>query len=777
LEKLLRSPLFLPVALLVLTLGMFGDVLFSTKHTLLSHGSTDVAEAFVYWRDFGFRQLRQGHVPLWDPHVFSGAPFVGGWQTALFYPLNAIYLILPLDKAIDLEIVLHVYLTGLFTAWWVARYGLHPLAMLLAATMVMFGGPFFLHIFAGHLAPIDAMAWVPLLLLVVDHLLERPQAKWVLLGIAALAMQLLAGHPQTVFNTAITLTLYGAFRLPKATEKRRTVWALGSMCLLAFGITAVQVLTGLDASAEGTRQGAVPYAFASAFSFPPENFLTWLMPDFFGDMMRMPYWGRCYLWEMSLFVGVTGITLSLYGALYGQAALRKTWIGMAALLLCLALAAHTPLFPLLYHAVPGFSKFRGHSKFIYEATLFLALLAACGLDQLLKSPRHTLRVAACLAALALLIGVLGIALYSTTVTSGEVGAWEKVVVSRFATGESYLKPEFYRSTLFLNQARSFAALQCLIAAGVLVVLAALFRLLPSVRRLGPAIAILGIVELCLFARSTIATFDLADTRFPEVDAYLAAHPGDYRILQLAVKPNNAIVANSYDIWGYDPAVLKRYAEFMTSTQGGKPDEASDDVPFNGPHPLYSMLRCRFNFTPGPQGIGAAQYRTVLPHVLLVNRYERIPNRDRIFAAMSARAFDPAQTAILETSPDPAPVESKEMGSVRLVGSTTDSLTIEAEAPHPSLLLITDAYSRGWRAVALPGSSQQHYEVLPANYILRAIPLAAGRHTLRVEYAPRGYEIGKVVSLTSILIYLGLLMGYGRRRAAFTRGLPVAHADV
>jgi uncharacterized membrane protein YfhO len=83
------------------------------------------------------------------------------------------------------------------------------------------------------------------------------------------------------------------------------------------------------------------------------------------------------------------------------------------------------------------------------------------------------------------------------------------------------------------------------------------------------------------------------------------------------------------------------------------------------------------------------------------------------------------------------------------------LTIEAELPQPAILLITDIYREGWFAKSLPGSDQATYEIMPANYILRAIPLSAGKHRLLVEYAPPAFRVGVWVSLASIMLYLGL----------------------
>ena len=83
----------------------------------------------------------------------------------------------------------------------------------------------------------------------------------------------------------------------------------------------------------------------------------------------------------------------------------------------------------------------------------------------------------------------------------------------------------------------------------------------------------------------------------------------------------------------------------------------------------------------------------------------------------------------------------------------DSYSIAADVAQPTLLLITDTYSRYWRAVALPGSSQSEYQVLLADYTLMAVPLSTGHHAIRLEYAPSGWTIGRWISLGALALYL------------------------
>jgi len=133
-----------------MTLAMFAGVLFLPGDRVLSQLGLDTSNIFVYWRQFGFDNLRSGHLPLRMPQVYSGLPFLGGFEEALLYPPNWIlYLTLPLAKAINAEFALHVFLFGLFTAMWAGRYNLHPLAVLFAACVAMFSRPFFGQIFGG----------------------------------------------------------------------------------------------------------------------------------------------------------------------------------------------------------------------------------------------------------------------------------------------------------------------------------------------------------------------------------------------------------------------------------------------------------------------------------------------------------------------------------------------------------------------------------------------------------------------------------------------------
>jgi uncharacterized membrane protein YfhO len=100
--------------------------------------------------------------------------------------------------------------------------------------------------------------------------------------------------------------------------------------------------------------------------------------------------------------------------------------------------------------------------------------------------------------------------------------------------------------------------------------------------------------------------------------------------------------------------------------------------------------------------------------------------------------------------------------VEILKQTTDTIELVADVNANALLLITNSYSKGWRAKSLGPSSQEEYAVMPADWALQAIPLMPGKHHLLIEYKPRAFVVGKWLSILSLLGYAGAIVWYVRR---------------
>jgi len=748
--------------LAALVLAAFPETLFAPGDLVLSKPHGDLQNQFVAWREFAFSQLRHGNLPLWNPHIYCGTPFLGGFQSGLLYPLNFGYLFLPLAKAINFGIALHVFLAGFFMCLWAKRRGLSFLACLFCGALWMFCGEHFLHVMAGHLDRLIATAWIPLLFLAIDGLFKERRAGWILLGVLTISMMILGGDPQYVFYTAVAAAIYCALCLVRA--EKRTKIALGLVVLCAGGaaIGAVQLWTGIEATGESVRHaGGVPYWFASMFSFPPENFLTLLAPGFFGDVKHFNYWGRYYWWEMCLFIGVTGFLLAIYGAAAGDRARRRFSVTMALLLLILALGADTPLFRALYDWAPGFNRFRGMSKFSVLASAFLVMLAGIGLDRLVRTAKVKRWLAIAPICLAAALGIAA-AWTSAAPARGQPGTlWWSAMRAVGDTGihtregdirESYLPPSLYKDAAFAFEAQVRASMSLAVAAIPCAIAGFALLLLRSSRKLALLLAIVGISEMLLFAWSAETHFDLAECHPPFLKSLFESHPGDYRVFHPAMV-DSAMSFGACDIWGYSPLLPGRYAEYMAFSQGEDPDTATSYLNFRSIPSVYKMFRLRYLIGTDDSLPIIQEVPDPMPHVALIREYAVLTNRDAIFRAMSAPSFDPARKVILEAEPDPKPAPSSEPEDVRVIESGTDFLKITAALDKPAILLVTDNYARGWRAGSLPGSSQSQYRVMPANYTLRAIPLSAGKHRILLEYMPTGFRVGRWISIASAALYL------------------------
>jgi hypothetical protein len=564
----------------------------------------------------------------------------------------------------------------------------------------------------------------------------------------AMVMSILAGHPQYVFYMGVAAGIYAALNLVRARQRGKVMLGLGGIVFGGICLSAVQLFTGLGEAGESMRSLGMSYKFASSFSFPPENFLTLVAPWVFGDAKHCAYWCRWYLTEVSLFVSVMGFALALCGMAMGKPGARRFSITLLIIVLVLAMGGYTPLFHLLFNYVPGFNLFRGMDKFLWLAALFLSLLAGIGLDSTLRGRTAPWWLIGGTAG-------LGIALCGLAVLARRLDWWAGVLKkiqagqSRLALEAAYSDPHFIALTSVASSKSLVEGAACLFLAGGLLALAR------SRRRIAcGGMMVMALIELTCFAQTSLMTFIITPPYPPDITRGLAQYPGDYRIK--AQNPNSAMMAGTLDIGGDDPSGLLRYVRYLKFTEGIDYDTEPLEAPLKTYKPReWRMLRCRYLILESNDA--HANLTNDLPRLLLLDRFRVMTNYHQIISALTNASFHPDEEVILESLPEPAPQPAQDKGAVSLLESATDYAVIEADTKTPCLLLMTDAYSSGWRAVALPGSSQARYQIMPANYCLRAIPLAPGHHLLRLEYSPLGFRIGKVVSIVAWAIFIVLAL--------------------
>ena len=150
-------------------------------------------------------------------------------------------------------------------------------------------------------------------------------------------------------------------------------------------------------------------------------------------------------------------------------------------------------------------------------------------------------------------------------------------------------------------------------------------------------------------------------------------------------------------------------------------------------------------------------RSSMGNAWIVQEYKIAKTADEAFHSLGI--LDLSKTAIVHEEFEALLTEDlnheQVRGSVELREYRPDRLSYEATLDQKSLLVFSDIfYEGGWNAY-IDGEPVPH---LRANYILRALPVEAGKHTIEFEFVFEPFEIGEKVSMAGSIIVLLLLLG-------------------
>lgn len=318
---------------------------------------------------------------LWNPDLFSGYPAFADPQAARWYPVRVLCAAV---GSFDVFTISAYVLASLFAFLLGTRLSGSRTAGVLAGLVYGTGGFFMSHL--GHGNMIHAAAWLPLLLLALHELGERPSYAWFLSGSGAVACSVLAGHPQSF---VLSLLVAGAFSLFTAFAVSRTPFrflGLASACLLAgLGLAAVALVPMVELSSLSVRS-KLPFEEFASFSLPLRQLPALLFPALFGGMPSplypFPYIGKWNVAEVTAWAGVTTLLLAGFAlVLPGRRKEALFWTAMGALGITFALGPDGPAAGFLY-GVPVLSKFRAQGRHALEFTMAASVLAAYGLAAL-----------------------------------------------------------------------------------------------------------------------------------------------------------------------------------------------------------------------------------------------------------------------------------------------------------------------------------------------------------------------------------------------------------
>ncbi|HEU5055824.1 MAG TPA: hypothetical protein VFU21_04845, partial [Kofleriaceae bacterium] len=339
-----------------------------------------------YWGDLQFQldAYADGDLPLWNPYDRTGYPFHADPQAGIFYP--GTWLLLggaALSGGADywwiaVKVTLHFWL-ACFGAWvYLRRRGLHPAACYVGGFVFILSYPYLHNVFS---ALNWSMAWTPWVLAAIDHFAARPtRPRGALLALTG-AFCTLAGAPASFWYSLLVIAPYGVYAVvagaraagPRGSPGRRaylraTAVAGATGAGLFLAMVAAQLRSTGSAVDETVREGR-DLTFITESTYGIDDIVALLMPRMLG--------GNTYLGAGPIIWAAIALTAFLTGR-------RLLLAAVAVLGFACALGQTGDFLAFGASAFEPFGFFRRAHRYLYVTQLPIAILAAEGLDEVIR---------------------------------------------------------------------------------------------------------------------------------------------------------------------------------------------------------------------------------------------------------------------------------------------------------------------------------------------------------------------------------------------------------
>ncbi len=750
---------------------------------------SDQVFQFYPWNRLIIEELKSGRFPLWNPFAFCGSPLFANGQSGVLFPLNLLNLIFgQLTASLLLECA-RLFIAAIFTWAFLRQLGLCRSASVFGAVVFAFSRNMI--VWLGFPAA-NAAILLPALFWATERLIQRPSMMRALVGALLIAFQFLAGQPQTSLACFFGVSLYLFFRLCAGGHlwggRLRIAGFYAGAWLLGISLSAIQLLPLLE-----YMKGSAAFVFRSQTNlkvYPWYEFVSFIVPDFFGTPYQGNYWGFANLLGTACYLGIGPLILALMSlpSIFRKAGLTPFW---ALALICLGIAYRVPGIDSVLR-LPLFSAI-DTNKFLVLIVFSLAVCAALELDMIVgKEESRIFKKGLIAFALLLLFAV-----------------FTRIALNDFVTAlnlQSYEAGNF--AVLLLFACLSFAAI-FMHGRGLL-------------GKTGICWALLAISYADLYLAGHIYNAAAPRQELPATPAAIQMLPKDvaqYRVVGTfdILPPNTSILYGLADARGYDAMTPMRYFNFLSRSQSGYADflatlGPADSIPKESPITrstlfmrdmarrlntpgagLRDLLKKAFYWNtnldglirsdrlgmfsvkyvlaaPGIKKIPESTMRRIgddgasvfenpnsLPRCFIRHEFD-ITGENGALQAATQPDFDYRNRLLLSGISNETPLRSLGDGQrmdpriqehAEIVRQTSSSVELAVNASAPAVVVLNDLFAPGWEAYV----DGDKVEVYQANYLFRAVAVKrAGSHTVLFQYRPRSFRWGAWITLSTLSLF-------------------------
>ena len=538
--------------------------------------------------------------------------------------------------------------------------------------------------------------------------------------------------------------------------------------------------------------------YAFQYSYGVGETITLLIPNFYGGASSMPlssssnlakaglppeylagmptYWGQQSYTAGPVYMGAVVCFLFILGLFVVEKRTRYWLLAGTVLSILLAWGKNFETFNyLIFDLLPGYNKFRAVSMALVIAQLAMPILGALALSRVLgggmKNEELKIKngpaavnagqasgegqflifnssflIQRVLYAGAIAAGLCGLAYLASfsfdfaAPIDGELtkqGFTPELLSALRADRADLLRNDVWRGLLFIGAA-----------------LGVLYFHLKGQLKVVPAAALmvaLGLVDLWgvdkrYLGENKFQSQTIAEEFQPTPADQMILQDKDlsYRVFNVQNPFNEAQTSYFHkSIGGYHGAKLRRYQDLIERQIS------------NNNQQVLNMLNMRYLIT-GDAKQPLQRNPGALGNAWFVSSLKVVANPDAEMAALST--LSPATEAVVDAGKFPqqkAATYDIAGSSISLAAYSPDALKYRATAAHDGLVVFSEIYyADGWQAY-LDGHPVPHFRV---DYLLRALPVPAGAHTIEFRFEPKAYAVGNGVSLAASVVLLLVLLG-------------------
>lgn len=789
----------LPYLLAILIFATLSIAYFSPLLEGKKLSQSDIAHWKGMSKEIVDYRAKTGEEALWTNSMFGGMP---AYQISVVYKGN---ILKHLDRLLQFYLpqpagYVFLYMFGFFILLLVLK--VDKWLAIGGAIAFAFSSYLFIILEAGHNSKAHAIGYMAP---VLAGIILTYRGKYLIGGIfaaIALSLQLATNHLQITYYLMIAALIYVVSDfIIHLKEKKLKNFMLASAVMIiasifavltnstnlwttyAYGKETIRGKTELTSEKENRTSG-LDKDYATGWSYGKMESFTFLIPGFNGGasngslseksdtynalinngidrnqakkvIANLPtYWGPQPGVGGPIYLGAIIIFLFVL-SLFITDGKQKYWI-FAATILSIMLAwgkNFQPLTDFFLHYVPGYNKFRAVSMTLVIAEFLVPLLALIGLNKLFNTENNQQKLTKAIyysvgitAGISLFFALSGSSIFDFISSSDEqyknvFPEW--MIESIRSDRANLLRADSFRAFLLIvvTGGLLWAFIQKKIKANIVI----------------PAILVLVLVDLWSVNKRYVNNDDFVRKSQEEYpfqpsaadQLILKDTDPNFRVFNQTVSPFNDASTSYFhkSIGGYHGAKLRRYQEII------------DHHLSKGNMNVYNMLNTKYFIVPDQQGGDPVTQINMqaMGNAWFVNTARKVNNADEEINALTDLVIN--ETAVYDKRFEDLVKDHSftkdSLSEITLTSYAPNHLKYSTKTTREQLAVFSEIYyADGWNAY-IDGKSAPYFR---ANYILRAMFVPAGNHTIEFKFEPTEYRTGEMISYTSSITLILLALG-------------------